>query len=93
MADPPKVGWFRFIFIVYFCVSGGPYGIEGVIGGAGPLLGLLMLLFIPLVWNIPVTIMTVELTKACPECELPVKRLRSLFVRLRSFFFFLFLSV
>ena len=60
--ETSKVHWIQFAFIVYFCVCGGQYGIESVIGSAGPLLGMGMILFLPLVWNVPVAYMTIKLT-------------------------------
>ncbi len=48
-------------------VSGGPYGIEDILGGAGYLGGLLILLLLPLIWTLPTTLMIGELAGALPE--------------------------
>jgi amino acid transporter len=51
----------------YFMVSGGPYGLEDIIGMAGYGRALLLLLFIPLVWSLPTSLMVGELASALPE--------------------------
>ncbi|GAC1427984.1 MAG: amino acid permease [Acidobacteriaceae bacterium] len=51
----------------YFMVSGGPYGLEDIIGSAGYGRALLLLLFIPLVWSLPTALMVGELASALPE--------------------------
>ncbi len=49
-------------------VSGGPYGIEDILGGAGYRGALLILLLLPLFWSLPTTLMVGELASALP-CE------------------------
>ena len=51
----------------YFMVSGGPYGLEDIIGKAGYRRALLLLLLIPLVWSFPTSLMVGELASALPE--------------------------
>jgi amino acid transporter len=51
----------------YFMVSGGPYGIEDIIGKAGYGRAMLLLLLIPLVWSVPTSLMVGELAAAIPE--------------------------
>ena len=51
----------------YFMVSGGPYGLEDILGGAGYAGALLLLLVIPLVWSLPTSLMVGELASALPE--------------------------
>jgi amino acid transporter len=51
----------------YFMVSGGPYGLEDIIGQAGYGRALLLLLVIPLVWSLPTSLMVGELASALPE--------------------------
>ncbi len=38
------------VALTFFCVSGGPYGIEDAVASAGPLLTILGLLFLPFLW-------------------------------------------
>ncbi len=47
-------------------VSGGPYGLEDIIGKAGYLRGLLMLAIIPFLWSLPTSLMVGELASAIP---------------------------
>jgi amino acid transporter len=55
------------IAATYFMVSGGPYGLEDIIGKAGYGRALLLLLFIPLIWSLPTSLMVGELASALPE--------------------------
>ena len=48
-------------------VSGGPYGLEDIIGNAGYGRALLLLLIIPLIWSFPTSLMVGELASALPE--------------------------
>jgi amino acid transporter len=51
----------------YFMVAGGPYGIEDILGGAGYLRALAILLVLPLLWSLPTALMIGELASALPE--------------------------
>jgi amino acid transporter len=48
-------------------VSGGPYGIEDILGGAGYLKALAILLILPLVWSFPTALMIGELASTLPD--------------------------
>jgi amino acid transporter len=50
----------------YFMVSGGPYGIEDILGGAGFGAAIVILLLLPLVWSLPTALMIGELAAAIP---------------------------
>src|ERR1700759_1011066 len=50
----------------YFMVSGGPYGLEDIIGDAGYGRALLILLLLPVVWTLPTAVMLGELASAVP---------------------------
>ena len=50
----------------YFMVSGGPYGIEDILGGAGFLRAIVILLALPVVWSLPTALMIGELAAAIP---------------------------
>lgn len=52
---------------VFCCVSGGPYGLEPLISAAGPAMGLLLILAVPLLWALPDALTTAELATAIPE--------------------------
>ncbi len=51
----------------YFMVSGGPYGLEDIVGQAGYLRALLLLAVVPLIWSLPTALMIGELASAMPE--------------------------
>jgi amino acid transporter len=50
----------------YFMVSGGPYGIEDILGGAGFLKAIAILLSLPFLWCLPTALMIGELASALP---------------------------
>jgi amino acid transporter len=55
------------IAATYFMVSGGPYGLEDIIGKAGYGRALLLLALVPLVWSLPTSLMVGELASALPD--------------------------
>jgi amino acid transporter len=54
------------IAATYFMVSGGPYGIEDIIGGAGYRWAFVLLLLLPVFWSLPTALMIGELASALP---------------------------
>jgi amino acid transporter len=54
------------IAATYFMVSGGPYGIEDILGGVGFLPALLILVLLPVLWCVPTALMLGELSAAIP---------------------------
>ena len=62
-----KLGVLRLAALLFFSVSGGPVGTEGLIKAAGPFCSLLGLLVLPLFWCLPVGLMTAELATAFPK--------------------------
>jgi amino acid transporter len=50
----------------FFMVSGGTYGTEAIISGAGYGRGILVLLFLPVLWCLPTAFMIGELSSALP---------------------------
>jgi len=55
------------IAATYFMVSGGPYGIEDILGGAGYAKAFTILLLFPFLWSFPTALMLGELTSAIPS--------------------------
>jgi amino acid transporter len=53
--------------VVFFNVSGGPYGIEDLVPSFGPGLALLLLVATPLVWSLPVSLVMSEMASAIPD--------------------------
>jgi amino acid transporter len=62
-----ELGLLPLVAILFFNVSGGPYGIEDAVSSLGPGLALLLLLVTPLVWSLPVSLAMAELASALPE--------------------------
>ncbi len=53
--------------MIFFSVSGGPYGLEPVVNLVGGRNALLLVLLTPLVWSIPVILMVLELNSMMPR--------------------------
>src|SRR5437016_8129323 len=51
---------------MFFTVSGGPFGLEGLVGSVGPGVGLLLLVATPLIYSIPETLLIGELASMLP---------------------------
>ena len=51
----------------YFMVSGGPYGLEEIIGDSGYGWALIILFVLPFFWSLPTSLMIGELAAAVPE--------------------------
>jgi amino acid transporter len=65
-SGPRKVRLMPLIAATYFMVSGGPYGLEDILGGAGFGRAILILLVLPIVWSLPTALMIGELASAIP---------------------------
>ena len=61
-----KIRFLPLVAATYFMVSGGPYGIEDILGGAGYGRAILILLTLPLIWSLPTALMIGELAAAIP---------------------------
>jgi len=62
-----ELGLLSLAAIVFFNVSGGPYGVEDAVSTFGPGLTLLLLVLTPLVWSLPVSLAMAELAAAMPD--------------------------
>ena len=62
-----KLTLWPLVAATFFMVSGGTYGTESVIAGAGYGRGILVLLFLPVLWCLPTAFMIGELSSALPE--------------------------
>ena len=54
------------ISIIFFSVSGGPYGLEDIVASVGPFTTLLLILILPLVWTVPEVMIVAELSSTYP---------------------------
>ncbi|GLJ56143.1 hypothetical protein SUGI_1205190 [Cryptomeria japonica] len=55
------------VFLIFYEVSGGPFGVEDSVKAGGPLLAILGFLIFPLLWSIPEALVTAELGTMFPE--------------------------
>ncbi|KAF6138725.1 hypothetical protein GIB67_040857 [Kingdonia uniflora] len=62
-----KVSIIPLIFLIFYEVSGGPFGVEDAVGAAGPLLALIGFLVFPIIWSIPEALITAEMGTMFPE--------------------------
>jgi amino acid transporter len=61
-----KLGLLPLVAATFFMVSGGPYGIEGLVQQSGYAGAIAILLLIPLIWALPTGLMVGELAAAIP---------------------------
>ncbi|CAL9758160.1 unnamed protein product [Musa acuminata subsp. burmannicoides] len=65
---PKKLSVLPLIALIFYNVSGGPFGVEdSVSAGGGPLLSLLGFLVFPFLWSLPEALVTAELAASFPE--------------------------
>ncbi|MBI2217931.1 MAG: APC family permease [Candidatus Rokubacteria bacterium] len=62
-----ELGLWSLAAVVFFNVSGGPYGIEDAVPAFGPGLTLVLLVLTPLLWSLPVSLAMSELAAAMPD--------------------------
>ena len=62
-----ELGLLSLAAIVFFNVSGGPYGVEDAVSTFGPGLTLLLLAVTPVLWSLPVALAMAELAAAMPD--------------------------
>ncbi|OAY52283.1 probable polyamine transporter At1g31830 [Manihot esculenta] len=62
-----KVSIVPLIFLIFYEVSGGPFGVEDSVKAAGPLLALLGFFLFPFIWSIPEALITAEMSTMFPE--------------------------
>ena len=61
-----KMRFLPLIAATFFMVSGGPYAIEDILGGAGFGRAIVILLLLPIIWSLPTALMIGELASAIP---------------------------
>ncbi|KAF4725757.1 hypothetical protein FOZ63_029553, partial [Perkinsus olseni] len=62
-----RVGLLSLTAIAYFNVSGGPFGSEDIFSTGGPLLGIIGILAALILWSLPMSFMTAELSSTFPS--------------------------
>lgn len=53
--------------LIFFSVSGGAYGLEELVPAAGPGMAILLILLTPIIYGIPIALITTELSTALPS--------------------------
>ena len=61
-----KVRLLGIVTVIFFCVSGGAYGLEPLWSSSGPGMAMILLLVTPLIYGVPVALFTAELATAIP---------------------------
>jgi amino acid transporter len=61
-----KLGLGAIIGIIFFSVSGGPYGLEDVVGYSGPGMAILLIIVTPIIYSLPIALMVAELATMMP---------------------------
>ncbi len=61
-----KLGLSAIVGIIFFSVSGGPYGLEDTVGQSGPGMALLLIVVTPLIYSLPAALMVAELATLMP---------------------------
>lgn len=61
------LGVLSVLSLIFFNVSGGPLGSEGIISAVGPICGLASLVAFVLFFSVPQALMTAELSTALPD--------------------------
>ncbi|GAB4813937.1 hypothetical protein N2152v2_000983 [Parachlorella kessleri] len=55
------------IALIFYDVSGGPFGIEDAVSSGAPLLAVIGFIVLPIVWSVPEALVTAELATTFPE--------------------------
>ena len=71
MNETPKqsLGLISFAVIIFYNVSGGPFGIEQAVRAGGNFYAIMGFLLAPFIWSIPEALMTAELGSLFPEAS------------------------
>jgi amino acid transporter len=63
---PRRLGLAAIIGIIFFSVSGGPYGLEDTVGESGPGMAIFLIVITPIIWSLPTALMVAELATMMP---------------------------
>ncbi|EKX43316.1 hypothetical protein GUITHDRAFT_49465, partial [Guillardia theta CCMP2712] len=65
--DRRSLSFLNLIGIMYFAVSGGPEGTEGIISAGGPKFALLGIAATSVLWSMPIALLSAEMVTAVPQ--------------------------
>ena len=63
---PSALGLGALVAVMFFNVSGGPFGVEGLVGDVGPGVAVLLLVLTPLLYSVPEALLIGELASMLP---------------------------
>jgi amino acid transporter len=66
-ANEQRLNFIQLIGVVFFIVCGGAYGIEPLVGAVGSGWAVILILFTPVCWSLPIALMVAELSSAIPS--------------------------
>jgi amino acid transporter len=61
-----QLGMWGVVMVIYFIVAGGPFGLEGLVSASAPGMSIVLVLVTPLLWSLPIMLVTLELGTAMP---------------------------
>ncbi|MCX4744954.1 APC family permease [Kitasatospora sp. NBC_01287] len=67
LLTPKRVRLMPLVALIFFSVSGGAYGIEGLFSTSGPGMAIVLIVVTPLIYSIPHALVCAELGTAIPE--------------------------
>lgn len=62
-----RLGYVGLASVLFFTVSGGPYGLESLVAALNPGWAVVLIVVTPLLWGLPVALMVAELSSALPD--------------------------
>lgn len=65
--NPRAIGTWQLAALAFFTVSGGPYGLEPLVGELGLIPSVLLLLLTPILYAVPISLAVAELASTMPE--------------------------
>lgn len=66
MSVQRRLGLIPLVAVMFFTVSGGPFGLEGLVGSVGPGVALVLLVATPLLYSVPEALLIGELASMLP---------------------------
>lgn len=62
-----KISIFTLCFVIFSYTATASYGIEDIVGWGGPALAFLILILVPIIWSMPMALVSAELTSMYPQ--------------------------
>src|SRR5579872_6902500 len=62
-----RVGCLGLSSVLFFTVSGGPYGLEPIVTAFNPGWAVVLVVLVPIIWGVPIALMAAELSSLLPD--------------------------